>query len=93
MNLPINYDKASFSERRTARELYVEKQNGLCCHCGKSLNDKPDNQIIQMKINRNLFPPNFFKYPVHLHHDHETGMTIGAVHNYCNAVLWEYHGK
>jgi hypothetical protein len=30
---------------------------------------------------------------VHLHHSHETGMTIGAVHARCNAVLWQYHGE
>ena len=40
-----------------------------------------------------LFPESFFKYPVHLHHSHDTGKTIGAVHAYCNAVLWEYYGQ
>lgn len=46
-----------------------------------------------MTVNMKLFPPNFFKHPVHLHHDHQTGMTIGAVHNHCNAVLWQYYGE
>lgn len=32
-------------------------------------------------------------YPVHLHHDHKTGLTIGAVHAKCNAVLWQYYGE
>jgi hypothetical protein len=40
-----------------------------------------------------LFPKNFLKWPVHLHHSHDTGMTIGAVHSYCNAVLWQYHNE
>ncbi|AGI61771.1 hypothetical protein VCO139_0016 [Vibrio phage VCO139] len=40
-----------------------------------------------------LFPKNMFQYPIHLHHDHNTGMTIGAVHARCNAVLWEYYGE
>jgi len=30
---------------------------------------------------------------MHLHHNHETDMTEGAVHAYCNAVLWQYEGK
>jgi hypothetical protein len=49
--------------------------------------------VMSKKINVDLFPPNFFKWPVHLHHDHRTGMTIGAVHCRCNAVLWQYHGE
>jgi hypothetical protein len=44
-------------------------------------------------IDRELFPPGFFNYPVHLHHSHNSGLTIGAVHSYCNAVLWHYHGE
>jgi hypothetical protein len=28
-----------------------------------------------------------------LHHCHQTGLTIGAVHAKCNAVLWQYHGE
>ena len=48
---------------------------------------------MRMYITNSLFPPNFFKWPVHLHHSHDTGMTIGAVHARCNAVLWQYHGE
>lgn len=25
--------------------------------------------------------------------DHKTGMTEGAVHNYCNAVMWQYENR
>jgi hypothetical protein len=53
----------------------------------------PNIDVLTMPINEKIFPPNFFKYPVHLHHDHNTGMTIGAVHAYCNAVLFQYHGE
>jgi hypothetical protein len=44
-------------------------------------------------INQILFPKSFFKYPVHLHHCHKTGLTLGAVHHYCNAYLWQYLGE
>lgn len=93
MNLPINYKNASQLERKAAREEYIKVQNGRCCHCGRDLNQKPDPQILEMKVDRTLFPPNFFKNPIHLHHSHETDMTIGAVHAYCNAVLWQYFGE
>lgn len=93
MELPINYNEAHYTVRREARNAYVELQDGKCCHCGADLTGKPDEQIRQMPVDKRLFPPNFFKWPIHLHHDHVTGMTIGAVHNYCNAVLWQYHGE
>lgn len=93
MKLPINYEQAHWSTRKKARDEYVRLQGGKCCHCGELLSGKPNPDIMSKKINRKLFPPNFFKWPVHLHHNHDTGMTIGAVHNRCNAVLWQYHGE
>jgi hypothetical protein len=32
-------------------------------------------------------------HPVHLQHSHVTGLTEGAVHAFCNAVLWQYEGR
>ena len=93
MNLPVNYDALTSRKKREVREEYVRLQDGKCVHCGEDLTGKPPSKITRMRVNRSLFPPNFFKWPVHLHHDHESGMTIGAVHNYCNAVLWQYYGE
>lgn len=90
MQLPVNYHNLTSVQRKEVREEYVRLQGGLCYHCGQPL-DKPPIRTNQ-KITKRLFPPNFFKWPVHLHHDHRTGMTLGAVHNYCNAILWEYYG-
>ena len=94
MNItPKDYNKLSWTERRQLREQYIEEQNGNCQYCGCSLDSSPSEQVTKLAINVKLFPEEFFKYPVHLHHDHETNMTIGAVHNVCNAVLWQYEGK
>jgi hypothetical protein len=90
MKLPADYNQLTWQERREARRLYAERQQGLCAHCGMSLEDDP---IRDKPINMKLFPSNFFQYPVHLHHCHDTDLTIGVVHAYCNAVLWQYHGK
>jgi hypothetical protein len=91
MTLPVNYEQLYPYERRIVREEYVRLQNGVCSHCGTPL-DGPASEFVRgHKVKASLFPPNFFKWPVHLHHSHETGMTIGAIHNYCNAVLWQYH--
>lgn len=94
MNLPVNYDKLHYTQRRVVRNQYVEEQGGRCYYCDALLTSSPRDDVVnQLEIDRELFPENFFDYPVHLHHDHQTGMTIGAVHNYCNAVLWQYHGE
>ena len=91
--LPVNYDDLPQAERRLVREQYVLLQNGVCYYCGNPFWCEPRSDVKAKSINRKLFPPNFFKWPIHLHHSHDTGLTIGAVHAYCNAVLWQYEGE
>jgi hypothetical protein len=93
MELPLNYNKLSQIERRTCRELYVVRQFGRCYHCKERLNAEPHIDILNKHVDLSLFPKGFLNNPVHLHHNHKTGMTIGAVHARCNAVLWQYHGE
>jgi len=93
MNLPVNYNNISPYKRKQVREQYVIIQKGKCSHCKEPLSKKPSNDIMSKWIDKSLFPNGFFKYPIHLHHDHITGMTIGAIHSICNAVLWQYHGE
>jgi ribosomal protein L34E len=91
--LPVDYRTLTQPERRAVREEYARQQSGKCAHCGNDLMGAARDDILAKRVNARLFPPNFFKWPVHLHHCHKTGMTIGAVHNHCNAVLWQYHGE
>ena len=93
INLPVDYRKITQPERRLVRETYAKLQNGNCFHCGCDLSKNAPEKILSKPINKKLFPESFFNWPVHLHHDHKTGLTIGAVHNYCNAVLWQYYGE
>jgi hypothetical protein len=91
--LPVLYSHADAKQRREVREQYVQQQNGLCYWCNCSLDFGPPKEITNKKINWRLFPPNFLRYPVHLQHNHDTDLTEGAVHAYCNAVMWQYHGR
>lgn len=93
LTLPINYDEADRFTRRQAREQYITEQKGICCHCNLPLTQLPVELIKKYPINKSLFPKSMFDYPIHLHHCHGTGMTIGAVHAHCNAILWQYHGE
>lgn len=93
MKLPVDYDSLTPYERREVRNQYAKDQNGKCFYCGSELNKPAPEKITRKKINWSLFPNEFLKYPIHLQHDHKTGMTEGAVHNYCNAVMWQYEGR
>jgi hypothetical protein len=88
MELPVNYNAISYQERKAVRLEYVKRQQNICAHCAGVLSEP---SLDTRRVNRRLFPDGFFKWPIHLHHDHETGLTIGAVHAHCNAVLWQYH--
>lgn len=91
--LPAPYSKLGSARRAAVRERYVEAQGGRCYHCGGDLDVPPHPDIMSKPIDWSRFPPNFLGSPVHLHHDHATDLTLGAVHAYCNAVLWQYHGE
>ena len=90
MKLPVDYTKLSWQEKRQVREAYIVQQENLCFFCGKSLSKPAPKEITDKEIDWSFFPENFLKYPIHLQHNHETNKTEGAVHNYCNAVMWQY---
>lgn len=93
IHLPASYVDLTPAQRRTVREEYARRQGGKCAHCGDSLTASASSAVTSKPISARLFPPNFFKWPVHLHHCHATGLTIGALHSRCNAYLWQYHGE
>ena len=91
--VPLYYKKLSLWQRKELRSAYAEAQNGLCAYCGEPLDEPAPERITDRPINWSLFPENFLRHPVHLQHNHETGLTEGAVHAYCNAVMWQYDGR
>ena len=93
MNLPLKYDELTPRQRALVRNEYINRQKGLCMYCGSNIHEEPPKHITEKAINWKLFPKGFLNYPIHLQHCHYTGLTEGAVHAYCNAVLWQYHGK
>jgi len=88
-----DYNKLTLQDRRILREQYIKQQGGKCLYCGCRLTSNPPKEVTDKKINWSLFPTNFLRYTVHLQHNHETGLTEGAVHAYCNAVMWQYEHK
>ena len=93
MKLPVFYNNLRGARKREVRDAYIDEQEGLCCHCNTPLIGSPSKEMQNKHLTMQLFPPGFLKYPMHLHHSHETGMTIGVVHARCNGILWEHHGE
>lgn len=83
---PRRYASLTPDSRRRLRAEYAEAQGWACLHCKASLLGQPSPEVQRKRVTAKLFPKNFFDHPVHLHHDHKTGMTLGAVHARCNAV-------
>lgn len=95
ITLPQNYNALTGHQRRTVRLAYELRQGGKCYHCQADLAGPPAPHVACLPINWQLFPGGtaFLRYKVHLHHCHSSGLTLGAVHAYCNAALWQYHGE
>ena len=91
--LPVDYDNLKHSEKWAVREEYRRIQKDACWYCNKSLYANPSKKVQKQHIFKKLFPKGFFDHPIHLHHSHDTGLTIGAVHAKCNAYLWQVEGK
>ncbi len=92
-DLPVIYHDQTPSDRRLIRLQYIAEQNNICHFCKHDLHSEPAATITSKKINLSLFPQHFLSHPIHLQHDHETRLTEGAVHAFCNAIMWQYHGK
>lgn len=93
LTLPTEYSKLTPYTRKLVRERYIELQNGKCWFCNSTLNSPPPQSILDNPVDVSLYPIGFFTRPIHLQHNHDTDLTEGAVHAYCNAVLWEYEGR
>lgn len=93
LTLPTHYSDLTPYRRRQVREEYVRRQAGLCYYCNESLTSEPPTRITSLPIRWDLFPPHFLTHPIHLQHNHDTDLTEGAVHAYCNAVMWQYEGR
>ena len=93
MELPVKYTKLTRQERRKVRLEYIRIQHNKCWYCDGNLDKEPPQEILNKPVNRKWFPEGFFDNPIHLQHNHNTDLTEGAVHAYCNAVLWEYYAR
>jgi len=93
MKLPAHYSNLNQKTRKYVREQYIIEQKNKCMFCNKLLTEKPPESITNAKIDWSLFPTGFLKYPIHLQHNHDTDLTEGAVHSYCNAYMWQFEGR
>lgn len=91
--LPVKYSELSAKRKKAVLAQYRRIQQDKCWYCERDLSQPPPDFVTAKPIDRGLYTPGFFKNPVHLQHYHYSDYTEGAVHAYCNAVLWEYHSR
>ncbi len=91
--LPVDYTKLKIHEKAIVREQYIKEQNGKCMYCGESLKKPAPDYITNKYIDWDLFPENFLKSPIHLQHNHNTGMTEELFIIIGNAVMWQYEHR
>ena len=53
-DLPIDYTKLHWTERRQVREQYIEEQEHKCYYCGCSLKEPTPKHITDKKINNSF---------------------------------------
>lgn len=94
LTIPAMYDALTWFERRTVREDYIILQKGACYWCKATLtSDTPLHLRERFPLDQRCWGPEFLKHPIHLHHCHRSGLTLGATHAYCNAILAQYYGE
>jgi len=93
VTLPAKYEELTPFQRRAVREQYAMLQRHECAFCGGTLYENAPQELRDLPIDWDLFPEGFLDYPVHLQHNHDTGLTEGAVHSFCNAFMWNYYRR
>jgi hypothetical protein len=93
---PQKYDDLNSEEKRKLREQYIEWFNGRCLYCEEMLEDEPHKFVRQSADDIEWDDlhggkEGFLSNPVHLHHDHETGLTLAPLHALCNAHSWHFN--
>ena len=93
---PQRYRDLNTNQRRKLLDEYVEHFRGRCLYCHLKLDGKPSRIVRDSadEIEWDNLPggkEGFLKNPVHLHHDHETGLTLAPIHALCNAHSWEFY--
>ncbi len=93
---PQRYRDLNSNQRRKLRDEYIEYFNGRCMYCDELLDDEP-HEFVRQSADQIDWDDlaggkeGFLKNPVHLHHDHQTGLTLAAIHAMCNAHSWHFH--
>jgi len=86
LELPIKYSSLSGERLSAVKEAYTCLQRERCWLCGNNLWDLPKYIVENPKL-MGLCGNQLAEHsPLHLHHDHDTGLTLGVTHAECNII-------
>lgn len=86
LELPTKYSSLTGERKSAVKEAYICLQRDRCWLCGDDLYDPPKFLVENpnyMPLCGNQLAEHS---PLHLHHDHKTGLTLGVTHAECNIL-------
>lgn len=86
LQLPTKYSSLSGQRRAAVKEAYICLQRERCWLCGDSLYALPTFIVDNPNVVQLCYNQLAEQFPLQLHHDHDTDMTLGVTHAECNAI-------
>ena len=87
LELPTKYSSLSGERLSAVKEAYICLQRERCWLCGNNLWGLPKYIVENPKLMALCFNKLAEQMPYHLHHDHDTGLTLGVTHAECNIII------
>jgi hypothetical protein len=86
LDLPTKYSSLSGERKSAVISAYICLQRERCWLCGDSLYELPTFIVENPKLMALSYNELAEEHPHHLHHDHDTGLTLGVTHAECNIM-------
>ena len=87
LELPTKYSSLSGERLSAVKEAYICLQRERCWLCGNNLYELSKYLVDNPKLMPLCGNELAERYPLHLHHDHDTGLTLGVTHAECNIII------
>lgn len=86
LELPTKYSSLSGERLAVVKEAYICLQRERCWLCGGNLYELPNHVVDNPNLIGLCSSQLAEQHPLHLHHNHDTGLTLGVAHAECNII-------
>lgn len=86
LELPTKYSSLSGERLSAVKDAYICLQRERCWLCGDNLYELPKYIVDNPNYMGLCYNQLAEQTPLHLHHNHDTGLTLGVAHAECNII-------